>query len=153
MPKRGLSSAWMLFLLGMTSPAWAQAPLCSLDHVLRSGSDVELHFVPGSNVFVRVMKTGQGVSPADRMFKQVGGQMHRLYSGELQPESAVSDVRLSESEEAFVVGDVHSSCTVTLAYEGQTLGVTMKSGVSLPGLPPQITSRFLPVSTSGNGRR
>lgn len=138
--------AWFLFLVALASHAAAARPaFCYIDHVTRLGQDVSLHFVPDSNVFVRIMKSGQGISPADRMYQETGGRAHRIYPNETRPETAAAEIILSRGEEAFVGGDPHGRCTIRIASEGQNLGVTMEVAVGLPGLPPQTTVQFLPA--------
>jgi hypothetical protein len=120
-------------------------PYCWLNHASRAGQSVELHFVPDSNLFVRVMNTAHGISPTDRMFQQVGRQMHRLQSDGLRPGAAATEVVLSASEEASVSNNPHGSCTIQLTKVGERVGVMMNGGVSFPGLPPQTSSQFLPA--------
>lgn len=145
MSRQRFGLAVTLMLLGGVQAASGKSAFCSLQYVTLAGSDVQLHFVPDSGLFVRVEKAGHGVSWSDRMYRQVGGGMHRLYPNRLEPEPNVSLVFLGEDEEAFVGGDPHSSCTLRVTRSGNEFGVTMAAHVGLPGLPPQSTTRFLPV--------
>lgn len=119
MPNPKLCMTWILPLLGVAGLAHAQAPFCGLDFVSQRAMGVELHFAPDSNVFVRVGKAGQD-SPTDQVFRQVEGQMHRVYPGAPHPERDVSEVFLFPSDQAFVGGDVHSSCMILPDYQGGT---------------------------------
>lgn len=66
MPSHGFRLATALAMLGlMVAPARAQ--FCFLDHAVQEGRGIELHFVPGSGVFVRIPQEGQGVAATDRM--------------------------------------------------------------------------------------
>ena len=132
-------------LLAGTGATQAQGEFCNVDYVRQVGRDVELHFIPYNGLFVRIKKVGQDVGPADRMFEQDNGQMHRLYYNEQQPEKAVSQVLLFDGEEALLGGDPHSGCVLRKVFEGSVLGVEAKAMVSFEGLPPQMTSRFFPA--------
>ena len=134
-----------LSLIGMVNAAVAQTSYCWIAHVIQIGQDVELQFTAQSGAVARIQKAGEGVAPTDRMFQQVGNDMHRLYRNAPHPETAVAHVMLSHGEEAWVSNGLHSSCTIRLANQGSTFGVTMTSGVSLGGLTPQVTSRFVPA--------
>jgi hypothetical protein len=145
MPRRLLRLAFCLSPFAMANVAVAQAPFCFVEHVTQVGRDVELHFVPENGLFVRIGKVAQGVAPTDRIYQQLGSQMHRVFPDKAQPESAISQLILSDGEEASVGGEPHSSCTIRLANEGKVFGVMMKATVSMDGIPPQVTSQFLPV--------
>ena len=145
MPRRLLRLAFCLSPFVMANVAVAQAPFCFVEHVTQVGRDVELHFVPENGLFVRIGKVARGAAPTDRIYQQLGSQMHRVYPGEAQPESAVSQIFLPDGEEALVGGEPHSSCTIRLANEGKSFGVMMKVIVTMDGIPPQVTSQFLPA--------
>lgn len=146
MPSHGFRLAMILPLLGlMVAPA--QAQFCFVDHVTQDGRGIELHFVPESNVFVRISKEGLGVAPTDRAYQQQGDQMHRALVNSTHLDAAVSKIVIFPGEEAFVSNGLHSSCTIVPAKAGESAGVTMKASVSFPGLPPTTTTRFLPLET------
>lgn len=141
--------AWIVPMIGLTvAPAHAQ--LCYISYVSGTGQGVALHFIPDSNVFVQISKIGQDVAPTDRLYQQEGAQMHRLQPNAQRPETAASRVVLSQGEEAFVSNGLHSACTIQPSEERSPTGVTMKAVVSLPGIPSQVTMRFLPLGIYQN---
>ena len=146
MPKKLICSA-CFSLVGMINAAVAQTPYCWVAHVIQVGQDVQLQFAAQSGVMVRIKKAGEGVAPTDRMFQQVGNDMHRLYRDAPHPETSVSRVMLSRGEEAWVSNGLHGSCSIRIANQGPAFGVTMTSAASLGGLPPQVASRFVPAET------
>jgi hypothetical protein len=150
MPSSGRRLAWIVPILGLVASP-AQAQFCYIDHVSRAGHGIELHFVSDSNVFVRISKAGHRVTLTDRMYQQKRDLMHRLQPNALQPDAAASKVVLFRGEEAFVGGGVHSGCFIQLAIKGRTAGVNMQANVGLPGLPPQTSTRFLPIEEKNKG--
>lgn len=143
MANRGLCPVWIALLIALAATP-VRAQFCYVTDASRSGQGIELHFVPGSNVFVRIPKVGQNVAPTDRIYQQKGAQMHRQQPNVLQPNLAVSKVVIFRGEQAFVSNSPHSACTIVPSVSS-TAGVTMESGVSLPGIPAQVTTRFLPL--------
>jgi hypothetical protein len=146
MPSRGFHLALILPMLGLVAaPAWAQ--FCHLDHASRDGRGIALHFVPGSNLFVRISKAAEKVVVTDRIYRQQGDQMHRSRPNAQHPDAEVSEVVVFPGEEAFVSNGLHSSCIILPSKAGDPAGVTMQTTASLPGLPSSTTTRFLPVGT------
>lgn len=146
-------AVWLFPLLLIASQcASAKNAFCYIDRVTAIGQGVALHFEAGSNVFVRVSKSGKGPSPTDKAYQEQDGQMHRWNANGTKLESGDVAVILAPGEEAFVGGNVHSSCEVRRAQQGQTSGVEMEASVGLPGIPPQVTRRFVPATTADTER-
>jgi hypothetical protein len=144
MPNRRLRLAWIAPMIALAATP-VRAQFCYVSYASGAGQGVELHFTLGSNVFVRISKAGRDVAPADRMYQQEGAQMHRLQPNAQGPDVAVSKVVLFRGERAFVSNSPHSACTILPSGEGSVAGVIMKASVSLPGIPTQVTTRFLPL--------
>lgn len=89
MRRRVLGVAVILMVAGVPQVAFPSDAFCDLDHASLAGRDLALHFVPDSDVFVRVMKAGHAVSWTDQMYQQDGGRMYRLYPNQRAPEPAL----------------------------------------------------------------
>ncbi|GLQ88298.1 hypothetical protein GCM10007898_18670 [Dyella flagellata] len=89
------------------------------------------------------------MAPTDRVYREIGDRMHRLYPGAMQPEAVVSKVILSDGEAAWVSTGLHGACTLTPTHKGASLGVMATATMSMGGLPPQVTSQFI---AAGEGR-
>lgn len=144
MSSHGFRLALILPMLALVA-APARAQFCYLDHVVQAGDGIALHFVPDGNLFVRISKAGQKVAVTDRIYQQQGDQMHRSQPNAPHLDAAASEVVVFPGEEAFVSNGLHSSCIILPSKAGDPAGVTMQANVSLPGLPPSTTTRFLPV--------
>lgn len=139
--------ATALALLAMTLSTHCDATSwCFVEKLTTSPEGLELHFDADRNMFVRITADDGHVVPSDPAFNVHDGAAYRSLDQGTRSAENPSRVLIGQNQEAVVIGDFHSGCIVRPASHEGRRGAWMESTVSLPGLKPETTKQFVPVT-------